>query len=183
VVSPFNIRKAALIVKQGGIIAYPTEAVYGLGCDPYQANSVYQLLKLKNRPVEKGLILVVSDLNQLNDFIEPLSVKHKQVILNSNNTSWLVPANHAPDWLRGKHNTLAVRLSKHPVVKALCNELQQPLVSTSANPAGKNPAQNYLQCHRYFNQELDIIINSDTGSLEQPTEIRNLLTQQVIRAN
>ena len=182
-VSPFNIRKAALAIKQGGIIAYPTEAVYGLGCDPYQQTAVYQLLALKNRPVEKGLILVASDLEQLTDFIEPLTNEQIQCIQDSCNTSWLVPACNAPDWLRGTHKTLAIRLSSHPVVRQLCHSLDQPLVSTSANPAGKNPAKNSLQSHHYFHNELDIIISSDTGSLKQPTEIRDLLTQQVIRAN
>lgn len=181
--SPFNIRQAALAVKQGGIIAYPTEAVYGLGCDPYQEAAVHQLLVLKKRPIEKGLILVARHLNQLDDFIEPLSNEQKERIQNNRHTTWLVPASHAPTWLRGKHNTLAVRLSAHPVVQQLCSALDQPIVSTSANPAGRNPAQNSLQCHHYFHQELDIIVNADTGSLEQPTEIRDLLTQRVIRAN
>ncbi len=182
-VSPFNIRNAALVIKQGGLIAYPTEAVYGLGCDPYQQAAVYQLLALKSRPVEKGLILVVSDLKQLDDFIEPLTNEQIKRIEDSSNTSWLVPACNAPGWLRGSHNTLAIRVSSHPLVKALCKALDQPLVSTSANPGGKQPAKNSLQCHHYFHQELDIIINSNTGSLEQPTEIRDLITQHVIRAN
>ena len=181
--SPFNIRKAALIIKQGGIIAYPTEAVFGLGCDPYQESSVHQLLTFKNRPVEKGLILVVSNLSQLDDFIEPLTDAQQQTIIDSENTSWIVPARFAPYWLRGKHETLAIRLSSHPIVKLLCDELHQPLVSTSANPAGKNPARNALQCHHYFHQQLDIILHAATGSLQQPTEIRDLLTQKVIRAN
>jgi L-threonylcarbamoyladenylate synthase len=183
VLSPFNIRKAALAVKQGGLIAYPTEAVYGLGCDPYQEVAVHRLLVLKKRPIEKGLILVTSHLNQLNDFIEPLSNEQQERIQNNRRTTWLVPASNAPSWLRGKHNTLAIRLSAHPVVQQLCTALNQPLVSTSANPAGRNPAKNSLQCHHYFHQELDIIVNADTGSLEQPTEIRDLLTQRVIRAN
>lgn len=182
-VSLFNIRKAALVVKQGGIIAYPTEAVYGLGCDPYQQDAVYRLLALKDRPIEKGLILVASNLQQLEDFIEPLSEEQTTVILGSKNTSWVVPANNAPKWLRGKHTSLAIRLSSHPMVKALCQTLKQPLVSTSANPSGKRPAKNSLLCHRYFQHELDIIINSDTGSLKQPTEIRDLLSQKIIRSN
>lgn len=182
-VSAFNIRNTALTVKQGGVIAYPTEAVYGLGCDPYQQVAVYRLLALKNRPVEKGLILVASSLEQLADFIEPLSPSQRQLIHNSENTSWVVPASAAPVWLRGSHNSLAIRLSKHPVVESLCHCLQQPLVSTSANPTGKNPARNSLQCHHYFHHELDIILNSDTGSLKQPTEIRDLLSQNIIRSN
>ena len=182
-VSPFNIRRAASLVWQGGLIAYPTEAVYGIGCDPYQQSAVFRLLKLKSRPVEKGLILVCSNLQQLNDFIEPLTEQQQQQIKLKQNTTWLVPASNAPFWLRGQHQTLAIRLSAHPVVKQLCDALDQPLVSTSANPAGKNPAKNNRQTHQYFHSELDIILGSETGTLGKPTEIRDLLTQQVIRAN
>jgi len=182
VVSPFNIRKAAHSILQGGIIAYPTEAVYGVGCDPYQSASVFRLLELKNRPVEKGLILVGSSLDQFDDFIEPLTSKQKTLIKDNPTTTWLVPAKHAPDWLKGKHNTLAIRLSAHPLIVALCNETGQALVSTSANPAGKNPAKNNLQARQYFRQ-LDIILNSETGTLNRPTEIRNLIDQSIIRSN
>ena len=181
-VSPFNIRKAAHTILQGGIIAYPTEAVYGVGCDPYQSASVFRLLKLKNRPIEKGLILVGSKLEQFDDFIEPLSNKQKSTIKNNPTTTWLVPATNAPDWLSGKFNTLAIRLSTHPIIVALCDEIGQALVSTSANPAGKTPAQNNLQARQYFPQ-LDIIINSETGTLNRPTEIRNLIDQSIIRSN
>ena len=181
-VSPFNIRKAARSVLQGGIIAYPTEAVFGLGCDPYQPSSVYRLLALKNRPVEKGLILVGSQLEQFNDFIEPLSDAQQTTIKSNRETTWVVPAKNAPTWLRGQFSSLAIRLSKHPIVIRLCDELNQPLVSTSANPAGKNPAKNYLQALQYFKQ-LDIILHSETGTLNRPTEIRNLIDQSVIRNN
>lgn len=182
-VSSFNIRQAAQCVKQGGIIAYPTEAVYGLGCDPYQPEAVYRLLDLKNRPVEKGLILVGSDISQFNNLIEPLSTEQKQLISNNSLTSWIVPAANAPYWLRGNHRSLAIRLSSHPLVKQLCQTLGQPLVSTSANPAGKSPARNSLQTRHYFHRQLDIILHSATGHLTQPTEIRDLLSNNIIRAN
>lgn len=182
-VSDFKIRQAARSVLTGNIIAYPTEAVYGLGCDPYQQHAVFNLLTLKNRPVDKGLILVGSALSQFNDFIEPLSNEHQQQISSQTATTWLAPAAHAPYWLRGRFGTLAIRLSAHPLVKTLCSTLGQPLVSTSANPAGKNPAKKYLQVQHYFHNEVDIILRDKTGSLTKPTEIRDLISQQVIRAN
>lgn len=182
-VSAFNIRRAARSVFSGHVIAYPTEAVYGLGCDPYQQQAVYKILKLKNRPVEKGLILVGSQLQQFDDFIEPLSNEHQQLIASNPATSWIVPAKKAPEWLRGQHNSLAIRLSAHPLVKTLCNELEQALVSTSANPAGKSPARKSLQVHHYFHNDIDIILCDKTGELSKPTEIRDLKTRNIIRAN
>lgn len=182
-VSSFNIRHAALAIKQGGIIAYPTEAVYGLGCDPYQQAAVIQLLKLKDRPPEKGLILIASKLQQLDDFIDPLNNDQQQKIQNNPHTTWLVPATNAPFWIRGRHNTVAVRLSAHSLVKQLCDAVEQPIVSTSANPAGRIPAKNSLQTHHYFHHELDIIINSNTSGHTKPTEIRDLLTDKIIRSS
>ncbi|MDH5394091.1 MAG: Sua5/YciO/YrdC/YwlC family protein [Gammaproteobacteria bacterium] len=182
-VSQFNIRKAALAIKQGGIIAYPTEAVYGLGCDPYQQTATFKLLELKNRPVEKGLILVGSRLEQFYDFIEPLTSQQQKLIQSNRQTSWIAPACHAPFWLRGKHQSLAIRLSAHPVVMQLCDTLGQALVSTSANRSHKEPARSGLKAHQYFHHELDVIISADTGTLGQPTEIRDLLTHKIIRAN
>ena len=182
-VSAFNIRKAAHAIKLGGLIAYPTEAVFGLGCDPYQLNAVLRLLKLKSRAVEKGLILVASQLEQLSDFIEPLTDEHQQKILAYPETTWLVPANNAPFWIRGSHDTVAIRLSAHSLVKELCNTTNQAIVSTSANPAGRKPAINSLQSHRYFHHELDIILSSETGGHNRPTEIRDLITEKVLRSN
>ena len=133
--------------------------------------------------MEKGLILVASQLEQLDDFIEPLSSKQQQTIQNNPETTWLVPANNAPYWIRGTHDTVAIRLSAHTLVKQLCNTADQAIVSTSANPAGRIAAKNSLQTHQYFHHQLDIILNSETGGHNRPTEIRDLLTNEVIRPN
>ena len=181
-VSSFNIRLACQHVFTGNIIAYPTEAVFGLGCDPYQQQAVYKILALKNRPVEKGLILVGSQIEQFDDFIEPLSAEQKQKIHDNPSTSWIVPAANAPYWLRGRFSSLAIRLSAHPLVKRLCDHMQQPLVSTSANPAGKTPARNYRQVHHYFHNDVDMILADNIGALDKPTEIRELISNQIVRA-
>lgn len=181
-ISSFNIRRACQHVFAGNVIAYPTEAVFGLGCDPYQQQAVYKILALKNRPVEKGLILVGSQIEQFDDFIEPLSAEQQKKIQDNPTTSWIVPAANAPYWLRGRFNTLAIRLSVHPLVKKICDQMQQALVSTSANPAGKTPAKNSLQTHHYFHNEIDIILADSIGSLDKPTEIRDLISNRIIRA-
>ena len=181
-VSSFNIRLASQHVFAGNVIAYPTEAVFGLGCDPYQQQAVYKILALKNRPVEKGLILVGSRIEQFNDFIEPLTAEQKKKIQDNPSNSWIVPAANAPFWLRGRFNSLAIRLSAHPLVKELCDQIQQPLVSTSANQAGKTPAKNNRQVHHYFHDEIDIILADNIGSLDKPTEIRDLISNQIVRA-
>ena len=182
-VSPFRIRHSAYVVQQGSLIAYPTESVYGLGCDPLNPYAVIDLLQLKSRPIEKGLIIIGSALKQLETFIDPLNSDQRNKIINTNKvTTWLAPAHNAPYWLTGKHQTLAIRLTTHPVAKQLCDILGHPLVSTSANPAGKTPATTALKTRLYFDEMIEHIIHGNTGPLNKPTEIRDLVTDTIVRA-
>ncbi len=178
-----HIKQAAAAVRSGGVIAYPTEAVYGLGCCPHDMVAVQRILELKQRAVEKGLIIVAADLQQLAPFLAFPDQASKERALASwpGPTTWIVPADPAvPVWLRGRHSGLAVRVSAHPLVQALCR-LAGPLVSTSANPAGHPPAKSSLAVRRYFGAELDYILAGATGRLRQPTAIKDLLTGEVLR--
>nr|MDQ2696242.1 Sua5/YciO/YrdC/YwlC family protein [Pseudomonadota bacterium] len=117
-----RLRQAARILRQGGVIAYPTEAVYGLGCDPRNRRAVQRLLEIKRRPPAKGLILIAADLAQLEPFIDPLPPDRRRLLDAAwpGPVTWLVPARRAPVWLRGNHPTLAVRVTAHPLAAALC---------------------------------------------------------------
>lgn len=133
--SPFKIRMASHAIHQGQLIAYPTEAVYGLGCDPLNKRAVLDLLALKQRPIEKGLIIVASNFTQLLPFIVP----DRQMLSCMMATwpgpvTWVVPARPwVPMYLRGQHYTLAVRVSAHPIIQQLCRCYGRAIVSTSAN--------------------------------------------------
>jgi len=168
-------------LKAGQVIAYPTESVYGLGCDPFNETAVRQVLDIKNRPIEKGMILIASKIEQVEKLIDTRFLTPK--ILSSwqeNPITWVIPASdQAPQWITGKHDTLAIRLSQHTTVVKICNEFNSALVSTSANPAGLEPARTCQQVHAYF-PEMDCI-QGKLGRLNQPTEIWHAETGKQLR--
>ena len=185
VVRPWSLRQAARCVHGGGVIAYPTEAVYGLGCDPLDADAVGRLLRLKGRPPDKGLILIAADFGQLRPFIRPLSAAKMGPILDSwpGPHTWLLPAaTDLPPWITGGQRLLAVRVTAHPLAAALCRACRTPLVSTSANRSGQPPQRTPLGVRRTFGTAVDCILHGDTGGRERPSTIRNGVTGETIRA-
>ncbi|MCW7555348.1 L-threonylcarbamoyladenylate synthase [Endozoicomonas gorgoniicola] len=178
--------RAAMVVHQGGVIAYPTEAVWGLGCDPWNRDAVYRILDIKARPVEKGMILVAASESQIAPLLEPLTATERQTLSNRwpGPFTWLIPdINHwVPDWVKGQFDTVAVRISDHPVVQALCEATGHPLISTSANRAGEPPLLTEQALNQYFGTEIDLIVPGETGSQNTPSEIRDLRTGQIIRS-
>ncbi len=181
----WQLQQAVRALQLGEIIAYPTEAVYGLGCDPYNAAAVLRLLQIKDRPVEKGLILIASDQSQLRPFMAKLS-DTMQARLDASwpgPTTWLVPASEqTPLWLRGQHTSIAVRVTAHPVAAALCRAAGQAIVSTSANLSGKRPARSRLQVQLQLHNRIRHILGGETGKHSKPTEIRDLLSGKVFRS-
>jgi L-threonylcarbamoyladenylate synthase len=182
--SRWHLNEAARTVRGGGILAYPTEAVYGLGCDPGNAEAVLKLLAIKQRPLESGLILIASDMAQLRPFIEPLgsTMLGRVEATWPGPVTWLVPARpETPIWLRGRHHSIAVRLTAHPLAAALCAALGQALVSTSANRHGRPPARNALQVRKRLGDSIDLLICGATGPQARPTEIRDARSGRVVR--
>lgn len=179
-----SVRRAVTAVRRGEIIAYPTEAVYGLGCDPANGETVRRLLALKHRPMHKGLIVVASSLYDLRHWLAPLTAEQRARIDETwpGPVTWLLPVRaNTPRWLRGQHRSLAVRISAHPVVRALCREFNGPLVSTSANPAGHAPARSATQVKRYFGHRIALIVDGDLGGATKPSEIRDARNGDVVR--
>ncbi|MFC1588690.1 L-threonylcarbamoyladenylate synthase [Pseudomonadota bacterium] len=174
--STFAIRHAAHQIRQGGIIVYPTETVYGLGCDPMNFDAVTDLNLLKQREAGKGLILLAHTLALFDNYIEELpEIDQKKIIDSKQPTSWIVRAKDSlPDWLTNKQRTLAIRITQHPVVSALCQQLGQPIVSTSANPSGKKTCRNALEAHKYFHDKVDAILINDRPLSGQPSVIKRL---------
>lgn len=183
-VSPFSLRKAARAIRRGAVVAYPTEAVYGLGCDPLNPVAVRRLLSIKGRAQRKGVILIAADFDQLRPFVAPLTDRQLQTIQASwpGPVTWVLPAAESvPAWLSGGRDTLAVRVTAHPTAAALCRAAGMPLVSTSANPAGRAPARTALQA-RLRCPGVDLVLSGATGGLSRPTEIRDLASGKRLRA-
>lgn len=181
----FHLRTARRVLQAGGILAYPTEAVFGLGCDPLNPEAVMRLLALKQRPWQKGLILVASTRQQLAPYLDTLSSDIEAKLDESwpGPVTWLLPAKpEVPYWLRGEHSTLAVRVTAHPLAAALCDIVGGPIVSTSANLAGHRPARSALTVQRELGWEVDYILHGTLGDSDKPTEIRDASTGRIIRA-
>ena len=158
--------------------------MYGLGCDPNNISAILDLLSIKKRPVAKGLILIAADFRHLQPYITRLD---KAILDRMQKTwpgpvTWLIPAHpNVPAWLCGEHGTIAVRITAHPLAAALCATIDGALVSTSANYHRQPAARTALQVHQTFGARIDYILTGGVGGLRRPTEIRDVLTNQVIR--
>lgn len=144
-----------------------------------------RLLAIKQRPWQKGLILIASSLQQLEPYIEAVDDATEKKLMQTwpGPVTWVLPARiEVPSWLRGEHDTLAVRVTAHPLAAALCNAFEGPIVSTSANLAGHEPARSALRVQRELGSRVDFILHGELGDLTQPTEIRDAQTGRVIRA-
>ena len=182
-----KIDQAVKVLHQGGVIAYPTEAVYGLGCDPKNLSAVKKILELKQRKKEKGLILIASTFEQLKSYISPLEQTTEDKMLDSWQEqraaiTWLVPVDKDISmYLKGQFDTLAVRVSHHPVVKELCDKFAGAIISTSANIATQEAARTAEEVKQIFADKIDYIIEGETDINAQPSEIRDALTDKIIR--
>lgn len=181
--TPWQLRQAIGIIRSGGIIAYPTEAVYGLGCDPLNRGAVETIYLLKNRSPGKGLILIASSTAQIEPYINITPAQRQQLGRRlARPVTWVVPASvHCPHWLTGNQTGVAVRITRHPAARALCQAAGHPLVSTSANISQGNAARTALDVRRIFRSDVDRIIHGATGQRTNPSEIRDMTSGKIYR--
>lgn len=181
--APWHLRHAADAIARGGVIACPTESVWGLSCNPLDAAACQRLLRLKQRDWRKGLIIVAADFEQLPAWValpSANSMKRAQASWPGPAT-WIFPIDDdAPAWVTGEHDGIAVRVTAHPVLRALCRRCG-PLVSTSANRSGLEPARSIHAVRRQFRDSLDYIVPGALGGLAKPTTIRDVSTGHILR--
>jgi L-threonylcarbamoyladenylate synthase len=170
-------------LQSGGVIAYPTESIFGLGCDPGNRRAVQRILRIKGRPQRKGLILIASHLAQLNHYIAPLNSTQIARISETHSKphTWLVPsAEDCPKWITGRHKTIAVRITTHPLSASLCQGSGMALVSTSANRSGGRPVKTVRECYKLFGAQVKII-RGLVGKARKPSTIQDLASGKIIR--
>ena len=185
----WRIRFAALQLARSGVIAYPTEAVYGLGCDPLDEQALQHLYELKGRPASKGFILIASDWCQLESFVKPLdeSMIGEQRMVEimagwPGPNTWILPARSGlPMLLVGERGSLAVRVTAHPLAARLCRAVGGPIVSTSANHSGQAPARSVLEVRLRFAHRIDYLLSGPLGGDARPSVIRDGVTGQQLR--
>jgi len=181
-----DIAAAVAALRAGGVIAYPTEAVYGLGCDPLNDAAVAALFELKQRPPGQGVLLIAADFTQVEKYTDAAAVP-PQALARARATwpgphTWVFPrAPWVPEWLSGTHSGIAVRVTAHPLAAALCRAFGAPIVSTSANRHGEPPARSAVQVRTAFGSKVAYILDGELGGLERPTPIRDVISGASLR--
>jgi len=176
-------RALQAFLRSGGVIAYPTESCFGLGCDPTNPHALKRLLRIKGRPQRKGLIVITDRFAHLQALIAPTTPEQKQRMFERwpGPHTWLVPASkRCPALLRGKHTSLAVRVTANPFAANLCRNAGMALVSTSANHNGRVPAKTTRECLRLFGSRVKVLPGR-TGGASKPSTIQDLLTGTILR--
>lgn len=173
-------------LQDGKVIVYPTEGVFGLGCDPDDVSAIQHVLALKQRSVEKGLILIASSYQQLQPYIDETQLTQSQLaqVMSSwpGFITWIMPANaHVSKWLQGQFKSIAVRVTDHPLIQQLCHEFGKPIVSTSANITGQPPCTNLQDAKHQWSDQPVTILHGETGGRCRPSEIRDAKTLQLLR--
>jgi len=181
-----SIDDAVRALRSGAVIAYPTEAVYGLGCDPHNEEAFRRLFALKRRPPTQGVLLIASDFAQVGPFVDIASVPAPALARATATwpgpNTWVFPrAAGTPAWLAGAHTGIAVRVTAHPLAASLCRAFCGALVSTSANRHGEPPARSAAEVRIMFGDALPFVLDGETGGLERPTPIRDAMSGETIR--
>ncbi len=182
-----DLPAAGALLRSGGVLAYPTEAVFGLGCDPADQAAFARLFALKQRPPTQGVLLIGADFDQLVPYIDlpavPESVLAQVRASWPGPFTWIFPrAATVPAWICGEHHGIALRVTAHAPAAALCRAFGGALVSTSANPHGQPPARTAAIVQSYFGDALDGVLDAPLGRQSRPTTIRDALSGAVVRA-
>lgn len=185
-------------IRQGKLIAYPTESVWGLGCDPFNEQAVQALLAIKNRPIQKGLIVLTASQTHIQAFLADLPADRQTAIAHAwqadnttrQATTWLLdipPQISIPTWVRGEHSSLAIRLISHTKIAQLCDHIAKNklnpygfLVSTSCNRSTLPPAKDFATAYEYFGDEVGYLLGETLG-YDKPSQILDGRTGQAVR--
>jgi L-threonylcarbamoyladenylate synthase len=175
-----ELAQAARVIRQGGVVAYATEYCFGLGCDPMNRAAVLRLLRIKRRPVQKGLILIAAGVEQLAPYVDDIPAAVLATWPGPH--TWLLDSRDGvPGWITGHHPRIALRVTAHKQAAALCKAVGMAIVSTSANRAGGEPTRRFRDTVRRFKGEVDYILPGRVGDAPAPTPIRDAITGELIR--
>ena len=199
-----SVVQAAQWLKKGELLAYPTESVWGIGCDAYDKAAVQRILDIKQRPQAKGMIVIADSVERLAPLLDALEYSQRQQVIKSwqadNDNialqckqahTWLLPipstlTTTVPPWITGQHQTVAVRVIAHPIIRQLCQQMVSPhnpfglLVSTSCNPSGHQPASTLDEAYAYFGEQISYL-NAETLGYTLPSQIRDATTGLIVR--
>lgn len=171
-------------LRAGGVIAYPTEFCFGLGCDPRDEEALIRLLKIKRRDMSQGVILIAANVAQIESYADLGSLPNKREILASwpGRNTWLLPARSTvPSWITGQHDSVAMRVPDHPLCRQLCEAFGHPLVSTSANRHAEAAHTDVRELRSDLGDQIDVIIDAPLGGAGAASTIRDAISGEVLR--
>lgn len=182
-----EVDAAAALLRNGGVLAYPTEAVFGLGCDPHDAEAFARLFALKQRPPTQGVLLIAATFEQAVPYIDLAAVPEDALARVRESwpgpNTWVFPRSATtPAWIAGDHGGIALRVTAHALARQLCEAFGGALVSTSANPHGQPSALTAQQVEDYFGSQLDGLLDGPLGNQTRPSTIRDALSGAIIRS-
>lgn len=198
-----DIEAAAAFLKSGGVLAYPSESVWGLGCDAYHQQAIERIFALKARPEYKGMIVLTDGVEKLSPLLAELPQAVQEMLMTdmrhrhdafdvrtaNQAQTWLVPVATSvglPCVLTGGFDTLAVRVTHHPVLMQVCQALSDAdnpfgfLVSTSCNPSGQPSATTLSEAMSYFGHQVGYLDAQSLG-FDKPSQIIDIKTGDVLR--
>ena len=180
--SAFQYRLAARIIHQGGVIACPTDTIYGLACNPFDVDAVNRVMDAKRRAANKNFILLAGSIDQAEALIALNDDERSRILSTTRPTSWIATARgDTPDWLKDENGAVTIRVSKHANVTRLCDATGHAVISTSANLSGKRPAQNTMQLHQSFHGRIELILANDSETDGRPSKVIRLCDNHVFR--
>lgn len=180
-----EIEDAAALLRDGGVLAYPTEGVYGLGCDPDNHAAFERIFAMKRRPPERGVLLIAADFEQVRPWIgdAPAAAFERAGAIWPGPHTFVFPRSpRVPEWVAGGHAGIALRVTAHAPSAALCRAFGRPIVSTSANRHGEAPARGVAEIRAIFGDEPDGVLDAPLGGLDRPTPITDAVSGAIIRA-
>jgi L-threonylcarbamoyladenylate synthase len=182
-----EIENAIAVLKKGGIILYPTDTVWGIGCDATRPGAIERIYQLKKRANDKSLICLVSDLNMLEQYVEQVPKAAYDVIKFSVTPTTIVYDDpiRISENLIAADNSLAIRIVEDEFCKKLIRKFKRPLVSTSANLSGEKTPLNFQEISKEILEGVDYVVNlqRDKNAAKSSTiiKIKNDGTVKVIR--
>lgn len=156
-----SINNTITILKQGGTLLYPTDTVYGIGCDATNFEAVEKIYKLKQRDDSKALICLVSDFKMLQQYIEDVPEVAYDILKYANKPTTIIYDRplHVAENLVANDNTLAIRVVRKGFAHDVIKKLKKPLVSTSANISGHPTPKSFKEIDEAILKGVDYIVN------------------------
>ena len=172
-----ELSQALSVIKRGGIILYPTDTVWGIGCDATNADAIDRIYALKKRSEAKALICLVSDFKMLNQYVEEVPEVAYDILKYASKPTTIVydkPIRVAEN-LVGEDDTLGIRVTKDKFCQQLIRKMKRPLVSTSANLSGKPTPHSFAEISEEILKGVDYVVNlQQSKTASKPSAIIKL---------